>query len=309
MSAVPSYAPRSPLPGGGLIVGLGEILWDLLPAGRQLGGAPANFAFHAAQLGHAAVPVSRVGTDDLGRDIRTALAGLGLPDRFVQTDPTCPTGTVAVAVDAAGQPQYTITENVAWDHLAWTPDLHQLAVACHAVCFGTLAQRDPDSRATIRQFVATAARVGALVVADINLRQHFYDRECVEASLVAANWLKLNDDELPVVARILGIEGTAPDGALAELRGRYRLDLVCLTRGAKGCYVQTAEDVVEEPGIPVAVVDTVGAGDSFTAALVAATLEGRPLAEAVRLANRLAARVAGAAGATPRIERGEIDRP
>lgn len=274
------------------ILGLGEILWDLLPDGPQLGGAPFNFAFHCHRLGWPAVMASRVGRDPLGDDILLRLADLGLDAGQVQIDDAHPTGTVAVELTADGQPSYTIREDVAWDHLAWGPDLAAAAKSAAAVCFGTLAQRGPASRATIR---AVLAATSAKVVFDVNLRQHYWHRDVIEASLRASDWVKLNADELHTLGGLFDV------GSAAALRERFDLELVCLTRGADGCLVTTATETVEEPGVAVTVVDTVGAGDAFTAALVVGVLEGRPLREAVRRANRLAARVAGAKGGTPEL--------
>jgi fructokinase len=287
------------------IVGLGEVLWDLLPGGRQLGGAPCNFTFHCHQLGHASAIVSRVGRDDLARDIRTALAGLGLSDRLVQEDPDHPTGTVDVKLDAAGKPTYTIVPDVAYDYLAWNDDLAVLLSQASAVCFGTLMQRCPTSRQTIRRALETAR--SALVVYDINLRQSFYSREVIEVSLAASRWVKLNDEELCVLRDLLGLVGKTEPQTLAALRSRYNLELACLTRGAHGCLVQTADEEISIPGIPVQVVDTVGAGDAFTAGLVVYALEGRSIADAAAFANRLAARVAASAGGTPRVNRDELE--
>jgi fructokinase len=287
----------------GPIVGLGELLWDLFPTGRVLGGAPANFAFHCNQLGHPAVVVSRVGDDDLGRDLRATLRGLGLSDEYVPSDPARPTGTVTVAVDPAGQPAYTITEGVAWDALAWTPALDALARSCRAVCFGTLAQRSSGSAETIRQFLDVAGRAGGLRVCDINLRQHYYSAAVVGESLRRSDWLKLNADELPAVASISGVHADEESDLLRQLRERWGLRLVCLTKGADGCRVQTADAEVAVPGERVRVADTVGAGDAFTAGLLAATFEGRLLADAAAFATWLAGRVAASVGATPRIDR------
>jgi fructokinase len=288
------------------IVGLGEILWDLLPGGRQPGGAPFNFAFHCHQLGQPSAMVSRVGADELGRDLRAAVRGLGLSDAYLQDDPGHPTGTVTVAVDERGQPTFTITEGVAWDHLAWDDRLEALFGHAKAVCFGTLVQRAPESRATVRR--ALAAAHDALVEYDINLRQHYYDRGVIEASLKASRWAKLNDDELAVLAGLLGLSGATESARLADLRRRYGLELAALTRGEHGCLVQTADGEVAAPGERVRVVDTVGAGDAFAAGLLVSVLEGRPVADAARFANRLAARVAASAGGTPRIDRRELDR-
>src|SRR5262245_1541264 len=247
------------------IVGLGEVLWDLLPGGRQLGGAPCNFTFHCHQLGHASAIVSRVGRDDLGRDIRTALQALGLADAHVQEDADHPTGTVDVQLDAAGKPTFTIAADVAYDYLSWDDRLAALLGQASAVCFGTLMQRQATSRQTVQRALKMAR--SALVVYDINLRQSFYSREIIEASLTISRWVKLNDDELKVLRGLLELPGDSEAQILAALRARYDLELACLTRGAHGCLVQTADEEITVPGISVQVVDTVGAGDAFTAGL------------------------------------------
>ncbi len=285
------------------IVGLGEILWDLLPGGKQPGGAPFNFAFHAHQLGHTSTIVSRAGADDLGREVRDVVRRLGLSDDFIQQDDAHPTGTVRVDVDERGQPSFTISEDVAWDYLAWVDELEGLFARTQAVCFGTLAQRHPVSRDTIRRSLRAARN--ALVVYDVNLRQHYFDRAVVEESLRASRWAKLNEDELAVLRELLGLAGETPSRLLSDLRRRYDLEVVALTRGERGCLVQGDEEVAV-PGIPVRVVDTVGAGDAFTAGLLASVLEGKALAEAASFANRLAARVAASPGGTPSIPRDEI---
>jgi fructokinase len=286
------------------ILGLGEILWDLLPGGRQPGGAPFNFAFHAHQLGQSAAIVSRIGQDDLGREIRDVVCRLGLPDTFLQEDDSHPTGTVQVEVDGRGQPAFTITPAVAWDHLAWEDALEPLVQKARAVCFGTLAQRHPASRATIRRVLDTADN--ALIVFDINLRQYYYGRAVIEESLNASAWAKLNEYELEVLRKLLDLQGDSPSALLAELRKRYFLELVALTRGERGCLVQSMEGECDLPGVPVQVVDTVGAGDAFTAGLLVRVLEGASHRQAAAFANRLAARVAAAAGGTPAIRREEI---
>lgn len=281
----------------GQIVGLGEILWDMLPAGKQLGGAPFNFTFHCHQLGHPSVMVSRVGKDALGQAIWERFRGAQLTLQFIQVDDTHPTGKVKVAVDANGQPSFDIVADVAYDYLAWDADLEKLFGSARAVCFGTLGQRHPVARDTIRKALATAA--SALIVYDINLRQPYYNREVIESSLHASSWAKLNEDELTVLRSLLDLRGETVQSALADLRNRYSLELVALTRGANGCLVQTGREEVDLPGIPVKVVDTIGAGDAFTAGLVAMTLEGKSLAQSANFANRLAAKVAGSAGGTP----------
>jgi fructokinase len=294
-------------PAGRVIVGLGEVLWDLLLEGRKLGGAPFNFAFHCKQLGHAAVMVSRVGADALGRAVRDEMRALGLSDEFVQEDAAYPTGTVTVTMDEQRRHAFTITPDVAYDYLQWDESLEGLFRRARAVCFGTLAQRGSTSRMTIHRALAETPK-DAEIVYDVNLRQHYYSREVIEASLHAARWAKLNEDELAVLRDLLGLGGTDSE-ALAALRRRYAVDLAALTRGERGCLIQTADEEVEAPGVPVAVVDTVGAGDAFAAGLLACRLEGRPLAEAAAFANRLAACVAASAGGTPRVERAEVEPP
>jgi fructokinase len=287
------------------IVGLGEVLWDLLPAGRQLGGAPFNFTFHCHQLGRTAVMVSRVGRDEPGQAIRAAVRERGLDDSFLQDDDLHPTGTVSVALDEKGHPSYTIHTDVAYDHLAWDGRLEGLLIHAQAVCFGTLVQRHPDARATVARALASARN--AIVVCDINLRQQFFNREVIESSLRASRWAKLNDDELETLTRLLGLKGRGESAQVACLRRTYDLELVALTRGSKGCLVQTADEEVVEHGVPVSVVDTIGAGDALTAGLLVYVLEGRSIAEAAGFANRFAARVASHQGGTPTIARREIE--
>ncbi|MGE3807404.1 MAG: carbohydrate kinase [Gemmataceae bacterium] len=288
------------------IIGLGEILWDLLPAGRQPGGAPFNFAFHCHQFGHSSLMISRVGDDDLGRDLREAVRRLGLADDCLQVDPAQPTGTVTVALDGQGQPTFTIHEHVAYDYLEWTEGLEPKLAAARAVCFGTLIQRAPAARATVRRALESAGR--ALLVYDVNLRQRFYSREIIADSLRISHWAKLNDEELAVLTPLLGLSGKSASDLLADLRRRYELEVVALTRGAAGCLVQTKREEVDLPGIPVGVADTVGAGDAFTAALLTYTLEGRNPAESAFYANQLAARVASLPGGTPTVVRVEFER-
>ena len=286
------------------ILGIGEILWDLLPGGPQLGGAPFNFTFHCHQLGHEAVMVSRVGIDPRGQDIRSALRQLGLTDELIQDDSQHPTGTVVVDVDGNGQPTFTIAPEVAYDYLAWERRLDALAPHVRALCFGTLIQRHPVARETVRRLVRSARN--AVSVYDVNLRQHFYDRDVLETSLKACRWAKLNEHELVALRDLLGLAGKNDSALLSDLRKRYKVELACLTRGAKGCLVQTDDEEIAAPGLAVTVVDTVGAGDAFTAGLLCSALEERDLGEAVAFANRLAARVATAAGGTPVIGEEEL---
>jgi len=214
-----------------VVVGLGEILWDILPAGKQLGGAPANFAYHAQAIGSEAVVVSRVGDDALGKEILTRLGELGLECGYIQTDTEHSTGTVTVELDEQGKPAYNIHENVAWDFIAAEPALVDFARKADAVCFGSLCQRHRVSRATIREFLG-ATRQDCIRVFDINLRQSYFDEEVVETMLEVADVLKLNDEELPVVARLVGVKG-AEDEVLSDLTSRYELRMIAVQRGAK----------------------------------------------------------------------------
>lgn len=279
------------------IVGLGEVLWDLLPAGKQLGGAPANFAYHAGALGAHARLVSRVGKDALGGETLDRLAKLGVLTDGVEVDPRLPTGTVSVVVAADGQPQFTIHENVAWDALEGSSAGRQAIATADALCFGTLAQRSERSRLTIRALVA-AAPAGALRVFDVNLRQHFYSRAVIEESLGMADVVKVNDAELARLAEMLGLPGD-DRSRIATLADRFGLRWVVCTRGAQGSLLYAGGRWSERPGTPTRVVDTIGAGDSFTAALTLGLLAGWPLDETHRRAGDLAAYVCSQPGATP----------
>ncbi len=295
------------------IVGIGEVLWDVYPDGHKVaGGAPFNFAFHCHQLGHNSVIVSRVGNDDLGRELRERVRELGLSDEYIQTDHEHPTGTVQVALGADAVPTYTITENVAWDHIAWDEKLAELAKTCRAICYGTLAQR-AGTWDTVQHFLHSHLHDGKwapLRVFDVNLRQPRPSANMIRPSLARAEWVKLNTDEAPRLAAILG--RTAED-LPAFVRG-----LVCLTtpeqrcalwtHGDNGCDVFAFGEEFHEPGAPAKVVDTVGAGDAFTAAMVCLHLEGKPLRECARFAVHYAARVCEQPGGTPRIDRGAVER-
>jgi fructokinase len=284
------------------VVGLGEVLWDELPGGRQLGGAPANFAFMAAQLGDRGIVASRVGADDDGEDARRILSERGLDLSDVQSDEAHPTGTVRVHLDAGGQPRYVITENVAWDYLEWTPQLGELARHADAVCFGTLAQRAPHARATIRQFLG-ATREECARIFDVNLRQSFYSIEILSESFELATIAKLNHEELPIVADLLKLGGRGENAWAHRLIQVFDLQMVCVTRGARGSLMVTPSDLIEYPGLDVAVIDTVGSGDAFTAALAHHHLRRAPLERIAESANRLGAWVATQTGGTPALHR------
>ncbi|HEY3266945.1 MAG TPA: carbohydrate kinase [Armatimonadota bacterium] len=278
------------------VVGLGEILWDVLPGGRRLGGAPANFAYHAGSLGAVGSVVSCVGDDELGRDILDRLGALGLDASCVAIDPGHATGIVDVEVDAAGVPCYTIREDVAWDHMPFTPAVCGAVSKADAICFGTLCQRAPDSRHTVEQALA-AARPGALRVLDLNLRPPFTDHAVILSSLERADVVKLNDEELAVLAELLLLP-SGEEAGVRSLRERYSLRVVALTRGSRGSLLYDG-DISEHPGVAARVVDTVGAGDAFTAALVIGLLRGLSLDVINAAANRLAAHVCAHSGATP----------
>jgi fructokinase len=279
------------------ILAIGEVLWDLLPAGKQLGGAPANFAFHARSLGADAKLVTRIGNDDLGHEILQRFKALGLPTENVQVDDALPTGTVTVALDADGQPRYTIHENVAWDRIEANRQALNAAADADAICFGSLSQRSVATREAVHRLL-DAARPGALRVFDVNLRPPFIDRELIEESLERADVLKLNDQELPILASLFGVSGTDHEAILGLVK-RFDLRAVALTRGAEGSLLLQGAQWSEHAGRRIEVRDTIGAGDAFTAALIVGLLAGRPLDEINRHANDVAAFVCSQAGGTP----------
>ena len=282
------------------IIGFGEVLWDVFPSGAVFGGAPANFACHIAGLGERAAMVSAVGDDPLGRGAIAALEARGVDASHVRLDPHHPTGTVDVAIDSTGVASYLFAADTAWDHLAWEPTLDSLARSCAAVCFGTLAQRSGESRQTIRRFVE-ATTASSLRVFDVNLRQQFFDPETILKSLSLATVLKLNAEEMPIVAAACGEKGTSLLGALQGIRQRHGLQAAVLTLGAEGSIIVTDREVSQLPALVVKVVDTVGAGDAFTAAVVVGLLRRLPLAVIHRHAASLAAFVCSQRGATPEI--------
>lgn len=289
-----------------VVVGIGEVLWDMLPGGKQLGGAPANFAFAAGQLGARGVVVSAVGEDAAGREIVEQLRGKGLATEWVAVDPYHPTGWVSVRLDARGVPDYVIHRAVAWDHLRWSPKLEELAGRADAVCFGSLAQREGETRESVRRFVMRT-REDCLRVCDVNLRQAYYDREVLEWSVRHCSVLKLNDGELPVVADLLEIGGDGVPAARAIVK-RFGVGVVAVTRGERGSWLVTETELSEEKAeAGIEVVDTVGAGDAFTAALVVGTLKGRPLGEVHRVAGRVAGYVCSRRGGM--VELGAVTNP
>lgn len=281
-----------------LIVGLGEVLWDVLPEGRKLGGAPANFAYNVRQFGFDSLAISAVGNDKLGDETLAALKDKGLD--FIMPQVPYPTGTVLVSLDDEGIPAYDIRENVAWDNIPFTPEMKAAAQSCRAVCWGSLAQRNVVSRTTINSFLdAMPDGGGRLKVFDINLRQKFYTKEVIMESLRRCNVLKINDEELVVIGRLFDYPGLDMRNKCWLILGKYNLDMLVLTCGVNGSYVFTPGRVSFQETPRVDVVDTVGAGDSFTGAFCAAILKGMPVPEAHRLAVEISAYVCTQSGAMP----------
>lgn len=282
-----------------VFTGMGEALWDVLPGGKQIGGAPANFAYHAGQLGFTGVAVSAVGRDALGDEIREVFARKGLECQLAEVD--YPTGTVQVTLDQAGVPNYEICEGVAWDNIPVTDALGPLAERTRVFCFGSLAQRNAVSRDAIRYFLQHMSEdEDCLKVFDINLRQHFYEKQTILASLGLCNVLKINDDEYEVLCPMLGLS-LSPEQGCMELLHRYGLRYVVLTCGGvnSSVFSQTGFSVLPTPTVMVA--DTVGAGDSFTASFCAAVVAGKSLSEAHALAVEVSAFVCTQHGAMPEI--------
>jgi len=281
------------------IVGIGEILWDILPSGKYMGGAPANFVFHARSLCGEGFSVSAVGQDDLGTEIIETLHKFGLSDQYIAVSDTHPTGTVTVQLDKEGVPDFTIHKNVAWDYIPFTPDLKHLAVETDAVCYGTLAQRSVTSRETIQKFVR-ATPDECLCVCDVNLRQEHYRADILQETLLLSDVLKLNDDELPIVGKLCGVKENENELLMGFIE-RFDLKLVALTKGEIGSVLITPDEESVLVAPHVNVVDTVGAGDAFTAALVIGLLQDCPLKAIHRNANNLAAYVCTQKGAMPKL--------
>lgn len=281
-----------------IVVGMGEALWDVLPEGKKIGGAPANFAYHVSQFGLPGYVVSAVGDDALGREIVENFTSKGLNQLIAEVP--YPTGTVQVEIDQAGIPQYDIKENVAWDNIPYTDSLEALARKTKAVCFGSLAQRNVVSRETINRFLdAMPQSDDSLVVFDVNLRQGFYNKEILCNSMSRCNILKINDEELVTVSRMFGYPGIDLQDKCWILLGKYNLKMLILTCGINGSYVFTPGNVSFQPTPKVEVADTVGAGDSFTAAFISSILKGKCVQEAHSRAVQTSAYVCTRKGAMP----------
>ncbi len=281
-----------------IVVGMGEALWDVLPEGKKIGGAPANFAYHVSQFGLPSCVVSAIGDDALGKEIIENFTSKGL-NHLIEEVPY-PTGTVQVEIDQAGIPQYEIKENVAWDNIPYTARLEALAERTKAVCFGSLAQRNVVSRNTINRFLdAMPHDEESLVVFDVNLRQGCYNKEILCNSMKRCNILKINDEELVTVSRMFGYPGIDLQDKCWILLGKYNLKMLILTCGINGSYVFTPGNVSFQPTPKVEVADTVGAGDSFTAAFIASILKGKSVQEAHSRAVQTSAFVCTKKGAMP----------
>ena len=281
-----------------IVVGMGEALWDVLPEGKKIGGAPANFAYHVSQFGLPSCVVSAIGDDALGKEIIENFTSKGL-DQLIAEVPY-PTGTVQVEIDQTGIPLYDIKENVAWDNIPYTEHLDALAKRTKAVCFGSLAQRNVVSRETINHFLDTMPKDDdSLIVFDVNLRQGFYNKEILCKSMQNCNILKINDEELITVSRMFGYPGIDLQDKCWILLGKYNLKMLILTCGINGSYVFTPGNVSFQPTPKVEVADTVGAGDSFTAAFIASILKGKSVTEAHSIAVKTSASVCTQKGAMP----------
>lgn len=278
------------------VVGMGEALWDVLPDGKKIGGAPANFAYHVSQFGLPGLAISAVGDDPLGDEILENFKSKGL-NTHIEKVPY-PTGTVQVEIDPSGVPQYDIKENVAWDNIPYTSDLKEIAKKTKAICYGSLAQRNIVSRETIGKFLENMPS-DSLVVFDINLRQGFYNKEILTDSMQRCNILKINDEELVTVSRMFGYPGIDLQDKCWILLGKFNLKMLILTCGINGSYVFTPGHVSFQPTPLVEVADTVGAGDSFTAAFISSILKGKSVEEAHAKAVNTSAFVCTKQGAMP----------
>lgn len=281
------------------IAGIGELLWDIFKNEKKIGGAPANFAYHVSALGHNGIIISRIGNDKIGREAIDLLEELNLNTGYIQIDNNKPTGTVVVEMDDNNQPDYIIKEHVAWDFLDWSEKFNDFLISIDAICFGTLAQRNEITRQTILKFLKMANNK-AVKILDINLRQNFYNKQIISESLKLADILKLNTGELEVLSKMHQINQKYSEKDLCRfLIDRYGLNLMCLTKGEEGSLIINENSYHESPAFPYEVVDRVGAGDSFTAAMIIQYLKGSALSDISEYANKLASWVTSKKGGTP----------
>jgi fructokinase len=288
------------------VLSFGETLWDLLPAGPVLGGAPCNLAYRVNSLGERGVIVTRLGRDDLGRKAAEAIGALGMDTRYVQWDDAHATGTVPVTLDARGIPDYTILKDVAYDYIEPAADLRELAATADCLCFGSLCQRSERSARTLMELLSAAPK--ALKFFDVNLRKDCFSRPVLERSFFKADILKINDAEALDLARMFELPARTPETVAAEVLRRWGLKACVVTLGADGAYAVAGSDEARVPGWNIDVVDTIGSGDAFSAAFVTCWLRGRPLKDCVFFGNALGALVARTKGATTPIGTDEINR-
>lgn len=282
------------------IISVGEVLWDLFPDGELFGGAPANFACQAALQSARVAMISAVGDDKRGHDAIKILRNYGIDVSLMQTCADAPTGTVGVELDSQGKPTYIIHADSAWDRLQWRDELLSHVKSADAVCFGTLGQRSAIARQTIRRMIEAAAAAGITRIVDINLRPPFFDAETIRDSIQLASILKLSDEELDEVCSAVGIVGTNNvEDSLENLRKVGELEMIVMTRGAQGALLVTADETIHQAGLPAEVVDTVGAGDAFTAAFLFRELQHKPRRESLQHACKVAAETCSHAGAVP----------
>jgi fructokinase len=277
------------------IIGIGEVLWDFLPTGKQLGGAPANFAYTSKQLGNDGIILSRIGKDNFGKEILQQLKNKNLSTDLIQLDKEKQTGVVNVTLEN-GQPNYEIVENAAWNFLQLSEDWREIARNADAVCFGSLAQRNEISRKTILGFVEL---VKGLRIFDVNIRQKYFSREILQESIQLANVVKLNHEELPIITEILKIRAATVQKCLEKIIKEFDLKLICLTRGSNGSLLVTKDAISEHKGFKIEVADAIGAGDAFTAAMTHGILRNWELDKISGFANRVGAVVASRMGAMP----------
>ena len=286
------------------IISLGEVLWDLFPDGERFGGAPANFACHAAIQGADVTMLSAVGDDKNGHDAIGILSAYGIDVSFMQIIPDAPTGTVGIALDNNGKPTFVIHQGSAWDRLVWNDAIASRIATVDAIYFGTLGQRDVISRTTIRRAVEAAATKGIPCILDINLRPPFFDAEMIRDSVQLASILKLSDDELVEVCSACSISETSRSNVMLQgLLEFGNLDIVVLTRGKDGAMLITQDDTVTQNGISANVIDTVGAGDSFTASFLIGELRGEPCKQNLQRSCEIAAATCAHSGAVPETKR------
>lgn len=289
------------------VVGLGELIWDLFPKGKRLGGAPSNFAYISRLLGNRAVIASRVGRDPLGAEAIERLTRAGVSTRYIQLDDTHPTGTVGVEVCEGGEPRFNVNQNSAWDYLEWTRAWKELAALADVVCFGTLGQRHPSARETINRLLEQT-RPGTLRVFDVNLRHSFFTPEMLSRSLALSDIVKLNVEELNAAAAMLGLDAPGQREMAEALLERFNLDLVAVTRGPRGSLLVSGDGSDEHPGLRARVADTIGCGDAFAAALAHCRLRGASLTLTNEIASRVGSWVATQTGATPEADPETIRR-